>query len=216
MKLSTLPLALLTSFLISCGDNTTSSPLTEIQSIAINEDNISIYSTDIEVPLTADVIYTDSTTAPITTNVSWNSSDTTQLYTSLGVDATLLTPLINGSDLNLSIEYKTTFKDIKPLHIKELLSLNYSELNVSDIGTPQTIYITGNFENNESNVTLLGNLFWTVDANATITETNSSEITLTVDYNTTSILLKGRLFPDTDNEVDFNKTFIRATCKLNH
>ena len=207
MKLSHFSLALLTTFFISCGDNTESSPLVEITSININQSNISLYSTDINIPLTAHATYTDATLRDVSSKVSWTSSDIYKLVTTLSKDAILITPTINGSDLNITIDYKETFTDTQNIHIKELISLNYSDINISDVGTPQTIYITGNFENNETNVSLLGNLFWTVDTNATITETNSSQITLTIDQNTSSVLLSGRLFPDTESEVDFNNTF---------
>jgi hypothetical protein len=207
MKLSHLSLILLSPLFISCGDNTVSSPIVDIQSISINESNISLYSTDISIPLTAHVTYLDATQRDISSKVSWNSSDIYKLSTTLSTDAGLMSATTNGADVNITIDYKETFTDTQSVHIKELLSLNYSDINISDIGTPQTIYITGNFENNESNVSLLGNLFWTVDSNATITESNASQITLTIDQTTSSILLSGQLFPDTESEVDFNNTF---------
>jgi len=207
MKLSHFSLALLTTFFISCGDNTESTPLVDVTSISINQSNISLYATDIAIPLTAYATYNDTTLRDVSSKVSWTSSDIYKLVTTLSTDAALVTPTTNGGDLNITIDYKETFTDTKNIHIKELISLNYSDINISDVGTPQTIYITGNFENNETNVSLLGNLYWTVDTNATITETNSSQITLTIDQNTSSILLSGRLFPDTESEVDFNNTF---------
>jgi hypothetical protein len=207
MKLTTLPLLALTTFFISCGDNTTTSPIAEVESIKINESNISLYATDVDIPLTANIYYTDNTNSSITPKVSWISSDIYQLSTSVNSSTANITSQTNGGDVNLKIIYRSSFEDTQSVHIKELISLNYSDINISDIGTPQTLYVTGNFENNESNVSLLGNLSWSMDSNATVTESNASQITFTIDSAVTSLFVEGKLFADTDREVDFNNTF---------
>ena len=200
-KFSLLSLA---TIFVACGDNTTTSPLTDIDSISINETNISIYATQLAKDLNATVLYEDNTSANGGADMAWSSSDTDIL----NVANSLIVAAKNGGDANFTIDYASTFSDTREVHIKELLSINYSsDFNISDIGTPQTIYVSGNFENNETNITMYNNILWSVDSNATITELNASQITLTVDYNVSSITLSATLFNTTENAQDFNKTF---------
>jgi len=204
MKLiQTLFLLLSTTFFISCGDNTTTSPIADVASISLDDSNISIHSTDLQKTLTATATYTDGTTANSTADLTWSSSDNSILLTSVGS----VLAAKNGGDVNLTIEYANIFDDIQSVHVKKLISIEYSDVNISDIGTAQTIYIGGTFENNETNVSLQANIKYYSDANSTITNVNATQFTLTVDYNTTSILIRAVLFETTDNEQDFNTTF---------
>jgi len=204
MKLiQTLLILLSLTFFISCGENTTSSPIADVASISIDDTNISIHSTDLQKALTATVTYTDGTTANATADLAWSSSDNGVLLTAVGA----VLAAKNGGDANLTIEYANTFDDRQNVHIKELISIEYSDVNISDIGTAQTIYLGGTFENNETNVSLQANIRYYSDANSTITDVNATQLTLTVDYNTSSILIRAVLFETTDNEQDFNTTF---------
>jgi len=196
-------LPFIASFFISCGDTTTSSPLIEIESIHFDETNISIYATDLEKELTATVVYDDNSTANGAADMLWSSSDTNVVY---AYGATVVAAG-NGGDANITISYADTFEDTTSVHVKELQSINYTDINISDIGTPQVVYFSGNFENNETNITMKNNIIWTIDANATLSDINETQLTITVDYNTTSITLFTTLFSGTENEVDFNKTF---------
>lgn len=193
----------LSTIIISCGDNTTLSPLKDVTSISLDDTNISIYATQAAKTLTATVTYDDGTTADASIDLLWESLDSSIFYASTAsVVATS-----NGGDANLSIDYQSTFNDYTSVHVKKLLTINYSDLNISDIGNPQIIYVSGNYENNESNITMENNILWTVDSNATLTDVNASQMTITVDYNVTSILLKASLFYNTSYVQDFNKTF---------
>jgi len=205
MQLSTKISSLLLPFLlISCGDNTTISPIPDISSIDINDSNISLYSTDETHNYKAIVHYTDGTTADGTLDMAWSSEDNrTLLFTGVGSVA----PLQNGGNTTLKVEYASKFFNTTPVHIKKLQSLNYSDINISEVGVAQTLHVTGNFENNESNVSLMNNILWSSDENVTISEQNASRLVFTIDQNVTSIFLKASLFVNTANQVDFNKTF---------
>ena len=196
MKLiQTLLILLSTTFFISCGENTTSSPIADIAAITLDDTNISIHSTDLRKALTATVTYTDGTTANATADLTWSSSDSSTLLTAVGA----VLAAKNGGDANLTIEYANTFDDMQNVHVKELISIEYSDVNVSDVGTAQTIYIGGTFENKEKNVSLQTNIRYISDANSTITDVNATQFTLTVDYNTSSILIRAVLFENTAN-----------------
>ena len=204
MRLSTKLSSLLLPFLlISCGENTTTSPLPEITSIDINDSNISLYSTDTAKEFKAFVHYSDNTSADVTKDVTWSTPDTSMLVVQDGK----LTALKNGGDTSLKIEYASLPSNSSKVHIKELLTLTYlntTDINISDTSKAQTLNILGNFENNESNVSLVGNITWSGDENVTINEQNASSVTFTVlDANVTSIMLHTYLFKDTANQVDF-------------
>lgn len=204
MKFIQTPLLLLLStFIISCGDNTTTSPIADVASISLDDKNITIYSTDLEKTLTATATYTDGSKTDATADLAWSSSDSTILGTVVGK----ILAQKNGGDANLSIDYADTFEDYTSVHIKELISIQYSDVNVSDVGTPQIVYLSGTFENNETNVSLPANITYYSDVNSTITDVNATQLTLTVDYNATSVLLRATLFTNTANSVDFNTTF---------
>ncbi len=200
-KISSLLFPLL---LISCGDNTTTSPIPDISSIDINDSNISLYSTDAAHNYKAIVNYTNGTMADGTLDITWSSDDNgTLLFTGIGS----VTPLHNGGNTTLQIEYDSKFFNTTPVYIKKLQSLNYSDINISKVGVVQTLNVTGNFENNESNISLTNNILWSGDENITISEQNASSVIFTIDQNVTSIFLKASLFINTTNQVDFNKTF---------
>ncbi|MEA1982128.1 MAG: hypothetical protein U9N39_01185, partial [Campylobacterota bacterium] len=187
---------------ISCGESTTESPIADVSSISIDDTNISIYSTDSQTPVTGTVTYTDGSTANATADLAWSSSDTSTLLTSVGN----ILAAKNGGDANLTIDYASTFSDMQSVHIHKLLDINvsnYSDVNISDTGTPQTIYFTGSFDNNETNITLETNIKWISDENSTISEVNSTQLTFSVDNNDTkSILLRAFIFVDTANSED--------------
>ncbi|MDQ7067589.1 MAG: hypothetical protein Q9M40_06280 [Sulfurimonas sp.] len=196
-------LSFLSLFFISCGENTSSSPITYISSISLNENNITIYSTQLAKPLSATVTYQDGSRANATADVAWSSSDSSILFASTGS----IIAANNGGDVNLSISYTDSFNDFTNVHIKKLISIEYSDVNISDIGTAQIVYISGTFENNETNVSLAANITYTSDENTTISDVNATQLTLTIDNNTSSILLRATLFIDTNNAQDFNTTF---------
>ena len=193
-----LPSLFLLSFLISCGDNTTTSPIKDITSIAINESNISVYATG-TTPLSSTVHYTDGSTANGSADMAWSTSDSSILDTTTA----LVFARKNGGDAQVIVDYDSTFSDAKDVHIIALTSVECSDINLSDYENQQVVYFTGSFENNVTDLNMTRNLTWSVDANATLNEVNTTQLTLTVEENATSLTLDATLFANTEN----NETF---------
>lgn len=207
MKFIQTPLLLLLSTLfISCGDNTTTSPIADVASISLDEKNITIYSTDLEKTLTATATYTDGSTTNATADLAWSSSDSTILGSAVGK----ILAQKNGGDANLTIDYADTFEDTTSVHINKLLSIQYGDVNISNNGNPQIVSLSGTFQTvdgNETNVSIPANLTYYPDTNTTISDVNATHITLTINNNPSSIFLRTTLFTLTDNAEDFNTTF---------
>ena len=201
--LSKLLLSTFSLFFISCGDNTTTSLLKEVTNITLNENNISIYATDKDINLTATVFYDDGTSSIASGNMAWSTSDTTILSNSTAT----ISASKNSGDAEVIIEYQEIFHDSKSVHIKTLESINYSDINLSITDEEQTVYISGNFENNETNKVMQSNLTWSVNENATLGEVNATAIKLTVNPEATSVILTATLFIYTDNNITFEHTF---------
>ena len=196
LKILLLSIAILFS---ACGDNTTISPIKDIKSISINGTTKNIYATD-KLELNATVTYDDGTIEDITKNIIWKSLDSDILYSNAGnIEARS-----NSGDTNISIEY-SKFSDTKNINIIKLTSINFSELNSSQHSQEQTLYVSGNFENNESNRTMQSNITWISDENITISESNQTAIKLTITNSPATIT--GILFRYSENEVEFSKTF---------
>jgi hypothetical protein len=193
-----------TIFFASCGDDTTlTSPLTEIKSLSLDDSNISIRSTDSQKALTFTVVYQDGTTVTSSSGVTWRTSDEYVFVPYIGS----IIATNNGGDANLTINDTDKFQDTSPVHVKKLISIEYSDINISDIGVAQTVYMSGTFEDNETNVTLESNIAYYSDENSTITDINETQFTITIDNETPSIQIKAILFENTDNSQEFNTTF---------
>jgi hypothetical protein len=185
---------------VSCGENTTA-PIHDVSSLKINDTNISIYSTDTNSILSATIFYDDNSSAQATTELAWSSSNNNIVYAYTNT----ITPTANGGDVNISAQYDGKFADSVSAHVKQLLSLSYTDINTSDTSNAQTISVYGNFENNETNVSMQNNITWYCDANMTISESNSTQVTFTIQSLPTT--LTARLFGNTINQVDFNISY---------
>ncbi len=201
--IQTLLILLSTTFFASCGDTTLTSPLTEIESLSLDDSNISIRSTDSQKVLTFTVLYKDGTTATSSSGVTWKTSDEYVFVPYIGS----IIATNNGGDANLTISDSSIFQDTSPVHVKKLISIEYSDINISDIGVAQTVYMSGTFEDNETNVTLESNIAYYSDENSTITDVNETQFTITIDNETPSIQIQAILFENTDNSQEFNTTF---------
>lgn len=200
MKTLSLPLLLATISLFSaCGENSHTPVLSDVKAISIDNKNISMYATQ-TLDMNATATYKDSTTADVSNNLSWESSDST---IALAYGNTLYAKQ-NGGDVNITASF-SQFSDTTAIEIIALKSINFSDINTSDFSNEQTITISGNFENNESNVTLSKNITWVTDANMTLSNSNTSEANITL----TSVpsTLHAILFYGTDYAVDFNRTY---------
>ena len=176
MKILTKTLLTLTSLLfISCGENTETNAVADIKSVEINSTDINIYSTDSAISFSANAKFDDGSNRSITDLVDWSSSTN---VVDISSDGTLRN-LDNGGESNISIDYEH-FTDKINVKVAKLTSINYSDINISDTSNAQTIYFSGNFDNNDTNVSMKSNLVWLTDSNATISDVNSSSVTLTL------------------------------------
>jgi hypothetical protein len=183
---------------VGCGENTQDNTIIpDVTSISIDEQNISIYSTDKATTLHSSVHYTDGSTADATHYTVWSSSDDD--IATFDNDSDLFGGINNGGDATISITYDS-FKQEVPAHIYALTSffVNYDEINAT--GT-YPLRALGSFENNETNRTIVKNIYWRADNGAEIEidddgvanitfETGDTNVTVTVfdDTNTSSPL----------------------------
>jgi len=164
-KINNTILILIALFFISCGEVTKTSQLIDISSIAIDNKNISIYSTDANISDSATVTYNDNSTAIVTDDVSWSDSNNTIFSVTQGK---ISISTNNGGDANLSINYKK-FNDSTLVHVNKLTSFNlvYPDVNSSGTGS-YTFSAKGNFDNNQTDRLIKSNIFWTANNGAVI------------------------------------------------
>jgi len=187
------------SFFSACGENSNTTLVSDIDSISIDEKSLSMYATQ-SIDINASVTYEDGSSATVSDNILWQSSDDT---IAIAYGNTLYARN-NGGDVNVTASY-SQFSDTTDVHIIALESIDFSDINTSDFSNEQTINILGNFENNESNVTLASNITWVSDENMTIVESSTSEANVTL--LSTPSTLHAVLFYGTDYAVDFNRTY---------
>ena len=172
---------------IGCGDNTTNSIVPDVTSIQINETNISLYSTDGTSYLSASATYTDSSVQDITNFVLWSSANPNIVTIS---NNALTSGLDNGGDTQVSISYDT-FSDAQPVHVHKLTSYSVVYPDVNTTGTFDGFMALGNFDNNETNRTIINHIIWSADNGAVIEvkeDGNVSITFLTGDTNVTTTL----------------------------
>lgn len=191
-------LLLIATFFISCGENSETLIIPDVESLKINESNVSIYSTDAN-NLTATVYYTDGSTADATSFVSWQSSDTTIANVSQG---SVTVGSINGGDTNITVSYKSISSLSSPLKVIALSDYNLSMIN-ADANTTGTysLIATAIFENNVTKV-IEKNIVWAVDNGAIVSGAGSLtqvQIVSTGDTNITATLF---------NDANLTKTII--------
>lgn len=188
-------------FLISCGENTTSS-LKDIQSIKINEANISMYTTDSSTSLTATAIYTDGSTADITKAVAWSASNTNISVSTFGL---VSIGSVNSGDTNISISYDT-FKDENiSIHLIPLTDFNITMVDADVNSTGDyNLLLTGKFEDNATK-TIVKNISWDLNNSATVSgEGNTTQIQI-VNIGETNITATMFAY---DNDFNLTKSII--------
>ncbi len=160
-------------FFISCGDNTTTPLIKDINTLFINDANITLHSTDLAYNTTATVVYTDNSTADATEAVLWTSSNSDVLSAYSGA----LTPLSNGGNVTITASYEQ-FSDSKPVQIYALTDYNASFPDINATGT-YVFQAYGNFENGDTNFPIVNNIIWSADNDAVIEVTDGvASITL--------------------------------------
>ena len=204
MKLITKSILIITTlFFLGCGDNT-DAPLTHlVTSIEINQSNANIRSTDTVTRLGAVVNFDDNTSADITDNVYWISSDYN--VTSL-LGGEIWGGKGNGGDANITIEYEY-FNNTIPVHVIAL-DINSTFISSPDINTTgiHPLEAKGNFENGDTNITIVTNIFWTTTNDAILT--TQDYITTVEMVNTGETNVTATIFYDSVNERNITKTYI--------
>jgi hypothetical protein len=161
---------------LGCEDNTQNSQIKDIQSIKIDDGDISIYSTDAPKTLSASVIYTDSTTEKITDADIWENSD----YDILSMSGGTIRPLSNSGSSKVGIKVGH-FSDEISVDIIKIVDFNLSYENITSTGEHQ-IEAVGTFENNQTKK-IYTNIVWETN--------NTSTITTDENYNTVLNIVSG-------------------------
>lgn len=158
-----LSLSLASLLLSGCGESTQETLLPDVTAISIDDTNISIYATDANRALKATVFYTDGSSADASTSLVWSADDTeiarfngNEVY---GGEA-------NGGDTNITASYEN-YSDSRSLHVYALTSYN---VEVPDVNTTGTFLFraAGDFDNNETNRTIVNNIVWSADNDAVV------------------------------------------------
>jgi hypothetical protein len=174
---------------VGCKENTQDNTIIpDVASISIDENNITLYSTDAAQTLHATVHYTDGSTDDGTNFVRWESSNKEIAF--FKNDSDLKGGTRNGGDVNITIDYDS-FSDLRAIHIYALRSYTITHNDINATGTYQ-FQALGTFENNETNRTIINNIYWSANNGATIElENGIANITLLVgDTNITTTLFK--------------------------
>lgn len=164
-------------FFIACGEST-QKPLKDVKSLAINESDTSIYSTDAAVALSATLTYSDNSTVDATNFISWNSSDETIVTSS---DGATLSGSANGGDANLTVSYNSgLISDPINIHVIALTDFNIT-LTDADANTTGEYKIVpmGIFEDNTTRA-VVNNTTWDLNNSATITQEDDNSFTLSI------------------------------------
>ena len=169
-------LSLSTCIIAGCGGSNTTTPLaSDITSIHIDTTTKSFYPTDAKISLHATANYTDGTTKDVSTYVIWSESNSSLV----NMVANTLAVKSNGGESNLSIQY-ADFQDTTPIHIHKLTV--FHTIYPDDVNTTGEYIFKaeGDFDNNETNRTLITNIHWyaTNDATIDVDEDGIAHITL--------------------------------------
>jgi len=159
---------------ISCGENTTTSPLNDVVSLQINDTNVTMHSTDAQKTITASVTYTDGSTADATNSIAWSSSNSNVLTAALGN----LTPgTDNGGNVTIEASYEN-YSDSTTATVYKLTDYNVSFPDINSTGT-YLFQANGDFENGDTNISMVNNIVWSADNSAVIEVTDGvASITL--------------------------------------
>lgn len=187
----TLLLILIVGFFLACDkENTTEPIVTDIKSLTIDSENITIYSTDAPIAISATVSYTDGTSANAEF-AQWSNSD----YEVMNVASnTLWGGISNGGEANLEIKFEA-FNDSKTVTIHKLTSFFIATDDIITTGD-FILEAKGSFENNETNRTIVKNIVWSADNGAVITTSDDDIVTITIASGDTNVT--ATVFSDTN------------------
>ncbi len=180
---------LLSTFLISCGENTTTPIITDMNSFKIDNSDMNIYSTD-ATNVSATVSYLDGTSADATLDVTWRSDIDVVVYN----NKTIWGGVDNGGESHLTISH-SDFNDSIMVNVYSLTSFQISSDNITTTGE-HILEASGSFENNETNRTIVKNIVWSADNSAVIT---IEDDIVTIDINSGDTNVTATVFGDTNS-----------------
>ena len=158
-------LVIMASLFISCGENTTTTIIKDVESIQIDSGDMQIYSTDEPINVYASVTYTDGSTVDATLNLKWSNSE----YQVLNYDAgTIWGGISNGGEVTLGVTHYN-FEDSVAIKVNELKSFYITTDDINATGD-YILQAYGSFDDNSSEDRLIvKNITWSADNDAEIT-----------------------------------------------
>ncbi len=180
-------LSITTLFFIACGGDTTTTPLSDISSIQINETDTNIYSTDAPSHLNATIYFTDGTNVDGTNIVTWNSTDNTLVSVTNGY----IQALKNEGSVEVSICYNDITSSPITINVTKVLEYNISMID-AEANTTGTYDLNAiaTFED-KTTKTIIANIVWDTNNSAIVSgEGNTTQIQIvsTGDTNITATL----------------------------
>ncbi|WP_428738373.1 hypothetical protein [Sulfurimonas sp.] len=203
MKIQLFSFLLIFSFFVGCKETTTSSVVTDIASISIDNTVTSIYSTDQAVELSATVTHTNGSTGDATDALTWNSSDSSIIIMSAN---SIYGGTTNGGDANITASY-AQFSDTTSINVIKLTDFNISQvddtIDINSTGAGSYEFqALASFEDNATGRVVYNNLTW--DMNNSATYSTSNGVT-TITFITGTTEVNATVFED-DNETNITKT----------
>jgi len=150
-----------------CGENTQSTIVPDIRAISIDQQNITLHSTDLPVSLSASILYDDNSTQDATDLLKWSSSNQEILSQSHN---NISGGIKNGGDANITVQY-AQLQNTQSVHVDKLIAYTVVHPDINATGT-YIFEAKGNFDNNDTNITIHNNIVWSVNNDATLEVTD--------------------------------------------
>lgn len=166
-------ISLMMTLFLGCDTDNTEEPIvTDIGSLSIDNQDIQIYSTDAPINISASVSLLDGNTEEANF-ATWSNSDYDLIY----IYGNTLWATSNGGEATLGVEFEQ-FNDSADVKVYELTSFFISSEDITTTGD-FVLEAKGNFEDGETNRTIVKNIVWSADNDAEITvEDDVSTITI--------------------------------------
>ena len=185
-------------FFTACGDNTKNPVVTDIASVQIDNGDISIYSTDAPLSLSATVIYDDGSSKSIDDANLWSNSN----YDVLSMYGGTISVLENGGSSIVGINIGR-FSDEINVTIIKINDFNITNDDINSTGE-HILEATGLFEDNSTKI-ISKNILWGATNGATITTDENYIATIDILSGDTNVT--ATVFVD-DNETNITKSVI--------
>jgi len=198
MLIKKVSLFFLAALFLGCEESTTTPAITDIESIKIENNVSTIYSTDKAQELYATVYHTDGSAGDASDSLTWTSSDSSIATFNLN---SVYGGSINGGDVNISISHEH-FSDTLALHVIKLVDFSITHADINTTGD-HPLEATALFEDNASRI-IYNNITWEANNSALFTTTNDIT-TITIEAGVTE--LNATVFAE-DNETNITKSIL--------